>query len=477
MAALAAFVAWPTTIESEENAQIGKLLFENFTDPLAAASMKIVTFDSDQSALSDFEVAKDADGVWRIPTHGGYAADAEEQMQNAATVFLDNRILDVSTTNREDHAGFGVLDPASKDGKGSTLVSLIVGNEVEDRAGQRYVRRPGQDIVYAVELDDSALTTKFTDWIEEDLLQMTPFDVVGVTLKNYTASLDMLQGRVSEEREFDAELKTDGSEWQLARLETYKGGTSMARPLTEGEQLDRAKLNELKKALDELKIADVGRKPEGMSANLKASQEFLNDQQAVNSLIARGFIPAGREGSDEAEILAANGEILVGMKDGVKYILRFGNIAGLSEEEQEAAANNEALGLVGSNRYMLVTTEVDETLIPLPELQTVPQSIEELDAANNPPAKEDPAVTEVPAEMPAVDETPAVTDEPAEMKPAEETPAEETPAEETPAEETPAEETPAEETPAEETPAEETPAEETPAEETPAEETPAEETP
>lgn len=465
MAALAAFVAWPTKIETEESQQIGKVLFENFTDPLAAASMKIVTFDADQSAISDFEVAKDGDGVWRIPTHGGYTADAESQMKKAATLFLDNTILDVSTTNREDHSGFGVLDPTSndvkvgsqgvgrlvtiKDGKGTTMVSLIVGNEVEGQPGQRYVRRPGQDIVYAVDLDDAALTTKFTDWIEQDLLQLTPFDVAGVTLKNYTASLDMLNQSVQEERDFDADLTIDGSEWKLARLDTYKQGTSVPRPLGENEKLNTQKLNELKRALDDLKIADVGRKPEGMSANLKASKDMLSDQTALSSLVARGFIPAGRAGSDETEILAANGEIAVRMKDGVRYILRFGNVAGLSEQEQEAAESEE-IGMVGSNRYMLVTTEVDESIIPMPQLQPVPQTIEELDApAEEPEAPEAAAETED-AAPDAAAQPPEMTDVPA--PPAESTP----PAEDAPPAESapPAENAPAdkEAAPAEEAP-------------------------
>lgn len=397
MAALAAFVTWPRPIESEESVQIGKALFEDFIDPLVTSSLRIVTFDSEQSAISEFEVAKDNEGVWRIPTHAGYIADAEEQMQKAATLFLDNRILDVSTTNREDHASFGVVNPTSgsvrvgsqgvgrlvtiKDSKGATLVSLVVGNEVEGREGQRYVRRPAQDIVYAVELDDSALTTRFTDWIEDDLLQLNPFDIAELTINNYTASLDLLQGSVREQREFSATISTDGSEWNLERLDVYKEGTSVPRPLAEGETLNTQRLNEVKNALDDLKIADVGRKPAGMSANLKASEEFLDDEQALTSMVVRGFIPAGRAGSEEREILAANGEIAVSTKEGVRYILRFGNVAGLSEaEQQEAAARaDEPGGLIGSNRYLLVTTELDESRIPVPDLQPVPQTIEELD--------------------------------------------------------------------------------------------------
>ncbi|QDS93042.1 hypothetical protein FF011L_17970 [Roseimaritima multifibrata] len=496
VAAVATFVAWPTTIESEESAQVGKPLFEKFTDPLAAASLKIVTFDADQSSLSDFEVAKGADGVWRIPTHGSYAADAEQQMQKAATVFLDKKILDVSTTNREEHAGFGVIDPSSsdvevgtvgvgrlvtmKDDKGTTLVSLIVGNEVENQPGQRYVRRPGQDIVYAVELNDEALATKFTDWIDADLLQLAAFDVAEVTLDNYSAALDMLQGSVRMNRDFLAELSVDGSDWKLDRLDVFKGGTSVPRPLKENEQLNVTKLNELKQALDELKIADVGRKPEGVSANLKASKIAADDQETVASLLARGFIPLLQQDGKETEVIAANGEMTVSMKDGVRYILRFGNVAGLSENEQDPAQPAEAAGnepgMMGSNRYLLVTTDVDESMIPVPPLQSIPQTIEELDGPAEEPKKDDPAEAGDMKEEPKApaEEKPAEEPEMKDEKPADEKPADEKPADEKPADEKPADEKSADEKSADEKSTDEKPADEKPADEKPADEKPAE---
>ncbi len=41
----------------------------NFTDPLSASSLRIVTFDDAQGEVSRFEVAKDvATGVWSLPS-------------------------------------------------------------------------------------------------------------------------------------------------------------------------------------------------------------------------------------------------------------------------------------------------------------------------------------------------------------------------------------------------------------------------
>ena len=64
------------------------------------------------------------------------------------------------------------------------------------------------------------------------------------------------------------------------------------------EELNTAKLDELKTALDDLKIVDVSRKPAGLSADLKAAANFSSNRQAIESLKRKGFIVAThRQGS------------------------------------------------------------------------------------------------------------------------------------------------------------------------------------
>ena len=77
---MAAFVSWPKAAEQTES-RVGRALFEQFTDPLAASSMKIVTFDDETGQLSTFEVRKDREtDQWTIPSRDGYPADALEQI-------------------------------------------------------------------------------------------------------------------------------------------------------------------------------------------------------------------------------------------------------------------------------------------------------------------------------------------------------------------------------------------------------------
>ncbi len=79
------------------------------------------------------------------------------------------------------------------------------------------------------------------------------------------------------------------------------------------------------------------------------------------------------------EIYSANGELHITLNDGVKYIMRFGNIAGLARSEETEGQQGEPDVLeTGVNRYLLVTTEVDESKFPIPEMKTIPGSIEEL---------------------------------------------------------------------------------------------------
>lgn len=404
--AIAALVAWRPTSEPDDQVA-GTNLFEDFKDPLAAASMKIVTFDEEKGTLETFEVRKDREtGLWTIPSRGGYPADAVEQMTEAANSLVGLKILDEQTRNAEDHDDLGVAEPkledlqigdegvgrlvTFKDESQNTLASLIIGDETKDDPEQRYVRIPGQDPVYVVKLDESPLTTNFQDWIEEDLLQLSSIDIEDIEIKDYNASMN-LGGQISLDRNYVAKVSHDGTDWELASLAEYDSQNPLAPPTPvdppEGQELNTSKLNDMKNALDDLEIADVGRKPEGMSATLRANQDLLTDNEAVSSLAQRGFYPIQR-GSDY-EILSANGEMTVGVKDGVEYVMRFGNISGVSE----AAGGDESEETAGGvNRYLLVMAQLNESKIPVPDLQQVPETLDDLKAMLEPQPEPAPEV-------------------------------------------------------------------------------------
>ncbi|MEO1616919.1 MAG: hypothetical protein AAFV88_13770 [Planctomycetota bacterium] len=411
VALLSVVITWPTTsvdVETSWEDLVGLPLFGDFKDPLAAASMKIVTFDEEQGTLQNFEVRKDSQsGLWTIPSKGGYPADAVQQMRNAANSLVGVNVLDVPTDNAEDHSGMGVLEPnleelsvgdegvgrlvTFKDSSQNVLASLIVGKTVKEQEGQVYVRKPGQDPVYVVSLDDSPLTTKFQDWIEDDLLQLSSIDVQDVVLKDYSASRS-IRG-FAWERNSEIELTKEGTEWKLTALREYDPKAPTAPPkiveVDAEKPLNAQKLNELVGALDDLKFVDVKRKPEGISANLKADKEFANNDQANAELITRGFFPVRIAQDDDPELLSANGELAATTKSGVTYVLRFGNVSGLSEKDDskdgdEAAEDESSTDSTGVNRYLMVSTTVDESFFPVPELTPIPQTLEDLEALDKP---------------------------------------------------------------------------------------------
>jgi len=346
-------------------------LFKSFTDPDKASRLKIVKVDADTGEPQPFEVARDKKlaNRWTIPSHNGYPADAEERVRDASTMFIDLKPIAIFTEFAEDHAQCGVLEPkeeSSSDTKdvgtlvniqnreGQELASLIIGKKVKGSETQSFVRIPGKDTVYVAELDPTKLSTKFEDWIEKDLLKLNAWEIADVSLFDYSVIEALPPGTyaTNERMQVDLTLDATKSEWNLQKLVTYRDGEEVPAKLADDEQLNSEKLNELKTALDDLEIANVYRKPEGISADLRADQQLIANRETVKSLVEKGFIP--RIYPDKTiEIKSTNGEIHVGMKDGVDYILRFGST--------EQAPGGKL------NRYLLVTAQFDESKFPMPE--------------------------------------------------------------------------------------------------------------
>lgn len=398
------------TVETAE----GKPLFPDLTDASKAASLEIVSFDEATATLAPFKVVKSG-GVWVLPSHQNYPADAKDQLAAAATELVDRPIVAVKSTSPGDHALYGVKEPDAekvavgdtgvgqlveiRDASGTKLARLIIGKEFKrpvgaDAAGRslRYVRKAGQDPVYLVELDTAKFTTKFDDWIEKDLLKLSPWDVTRLRIDDSSWSVAFApDGRpsISRTRTSEIDLAYDDKEgkWSLLKLVDFgKGNKPEEKPLAPGEELATAKLNDLKNALADLTIVDVVRKPAGLSADLKADKKFTDDEQAVVSLAGRGFFPI-----DSGEMLSSSGETVVGMKDGVEYLLRFGNPTSVAGEEaagDAAAGKPEGAGDEAgkgsgdkAGRYLFVSARFNEGLLTKPELLPLPEAADKPKAA------------------------------------------------------------------------------------------------
>jgi len=441
VAGMALLVAWepwrPKPIDTSVPEGVGQPLFPDFTDPLAAKSLDIVTFNEENAQINDFRVSQ-VNGVWSIPSHSNYPADAQQHMADAATALMRLRILGLASEKLGDQELYGVITPdpktlkpgmtgvgaryTVKDGKDKVLADLIVGKPVKDQPAQRYVRRAGNDYIYTVTVNTDKLSTKFGEWIEKDLLKLTAFDVRKVDINDYSSQAVVTpQGRpaLQLDKRSEIELSFDDakSTWDLVSLQEFDDkGAAQEVKLGEGEELNAEKLNNLKTALDDLQIVDVERKPTGLSRDLRASEEFLNDNEAKQSMAERGFIPVSRKAGAPPEIYSTEGEVTCTTKDGVRYVLRFGNLAAAGPDSGEKTPEGETKSSA-LNRFLFVAAEFDENQIPKPTFEPVPG---EEPAAEAKPAEEK-ATEEKPAEeAPAADEKPAA-EEKAAAEPAPET--------------------------------------------------------
>jgi hypothetical protein len=396
IALLVGIEPWKTRGSAVVVVEEGKKLFPEFTNALSASSLEVVDFDEDTSTIKPFKVAQ-VDGVWRIPSEENYPADARDHLAAAATALIDLEILGVAGTNPGEQELYGVIDPdvntlkagatgvgervIMRDAKDNALVDLIIGKEVKDQPGVRYVRKTGKDQIYRVRISTDKLSTKFGDWIEKDLLKLNTFDLREIDINDFSVREAMDnkgQLTLAKVRSSEMEFAYDdaGSKWTAKKLIEYKKNKPVEAELSKGEELNTEKLNDLRNSLDDLKIVGVERKPTGLQGDLTITPEVAGDPQALQdlarSLAVRGFIPA-RASETKLAILSTDGEVICKLKDGVDYVLRFGQVATGSGDRPDAGKDGDKSGSSsGLNRYVMITAQLDDSAIPQPELEPLP---------------------------------------------------------------------------------------------------------
>lgn len=377
VAAVAILVTRPAALPAGANAGAGEMLYPDFTNPLGAASLEIFSYDRETATPNSFKVSL-VNGRWAIPSHENYPTDAEKQLAGAAASVMDLKILQIKTDSSADHELYGVLDPDPSKGEiksgsegvgikvaldaktSQEIMRLIIGKEDPSQPGVRFVRRAGQDRVYMTKLDTSKLTTKFEDWIEPDLLKVNSWDITSIEFNNYSVN------ELATEKD---DLIKQGDQLRLAYNDAATDKRWSLEGLQAGEELNETRLNEMRDALDELRIVDVRHKPAGLTAELKAEKEMMIDEVAYASLQSRGFFII------DGQLKSNEGDAIVGTKEGIEYMMRFGEIAADTTAAGTSAASTtpDADGKVkGQNRYVFITAGFNRELIEPPKLQPLP---------------------------------------------------------------------------------------------------------
>ena len=250
---LLAFVTTPSKVTPDAFLDQGEAFFPDFQDPNSATSLEVISYNEETGEAVPFKVVFE-EGKWRIPSHYDYPADGKERLAKTAAGVIGIKKDDFRSDNVADHEACGVIDPLDEtstalSGRGQRvtikgandqiLADFIIGKPVEGREGFRFVRVPEQKRVYACRVDLD-LSTKFSDWIEADLLKVEKDDITEITLKDY--SINERSGIVNQRDE--VVLDKNGSTWAINRLPA-------------GKEVNASKANELVKNLDELKIVGV----------------------------------------------------------------------------------------------------------------------------------------------------------------------------------------------------------------------------
>ena len=418
-AAISHFVNQPRV--AGEFAKVGEPFFENFQSSDQATSLEVVAVDPETAERNRFKVAK-IDGLWRIPSHENYPAEASARLATTASSIIGIERESLAGRGKTDFERLGVEDPLNeevedpeavgqritlKDENDETLADYIIGKQVEDVAqapedrpfesGENrqtyfYVRHADEQQTYIVPLKLD-LSTRFSDWIDPDLLRFESSDLSQITVRNYSLEEQVGGNPLIPQR---ALVKKTGDTLELAKGES--GSWELAGVDDAKEEFDSGSVTEMVDVLNELRIDDVRRKSTFQDKQLLTPDLKLNDdpeflkspeqysqaiQRLVSELEDKGFNLAGTQ--EQLELVSNNGEIQFGTTEGLRYTLHIGapfeegdseiKVAGSvdtpdegdgknteSEPNADATDASEAEDDAKS-RFMLVRVEFDQSLL------------------------------------------------------------------------------------------------------------------
>jgi hypothetical protein len=345
LAGLTSVLSRPTPIDDFAN--VGKSFFADFKDPNLATAVQVVAFNEDTASSRVFTVQK-KDGIWRIPSHHNYPADGEDRLAKTARTLIGVKRGAVASRVAADHERFGVVDPLGEasdtlKGRGQRLTlmkeseiavaDLIIGKKLPEGENRYYVRHPEEKETYITELEVD-ISTKFSDWVEADLLKLDRDDLTKLEAKS-----TKVDGRSFSEV-VDATLSRANStdDWALGGLNE------------ETEEVNKDDVTAMVNVLDNLKLSGVRRKPELAGKPILQGDLAIavppsaaNNQQIINQIIdmvqsslnSKGFLVYQNREDNDFRLYAKAGELIASLKDGVRFHMSFGNEFEGSDDEIE----------------------------------------------------------------------------------------------------------------------------------------------
>ncbi len=402
-ASLAHFVSKPQSIEGFEKE--GVLFYPDFNNPNSAISLEVVAFNSNKEGLKTrikTFVIKQENGVWVIPPYN-FPAEAKVRLAKTAASMIGIKRGALVSRLKADQEKYQVGNPLQSDslpleglgnritlkGKGEVILTdMIIGKEHPVRKGLYYVRHPHEDAIWLSQIDID-ISTKFSDWINSDLLDISSDDVRAVEIKQYL--LDEKQGLPQIEETNLLSRTSHKSLWE------FKG----IKKKTEEIQLPH--VNEFLNQLTGIKIIGVRKKPQGLNADLSIDQKVIQSQahliQIQIDLAEKGFF-LGKGQDGQLVLLPHETEIIATTKDGIVYDLYFGQLFTGTEYDIEVGFTNKkkkklkkeesSKENLKKSRYLFVTARFDiNALDNYPVEPEKPPELEEEKKPKEEPKKKD----------------------------------------------------------------------------------------
>lgn len=323
------------------------------------AELRVVTWDDSAGAPKVFEV-KMSGGTWTIPSHFDYPADGGSRVGKTSGGVRNVVRGRLATNDPNRHEEFGVVDPliddatkkgrgkrvVLKDATGGVLVDLVVGSRASEGEGQFFVRDVNDNAVYVAKLD-ADISTRFTDWIETDLLKVKAEDVRQLVISDY--SVNEQQGTVDERTVTVLKRKDGSSDWESPGLAADK-------------KVGKETVDKIMTQATGLKLAGVRQ----FNLNWLGRTGFFPVPNPA--LIARPNSLVVKFGNKDYALFGNEGRMDVTTKDGLRYSLVFGEIS-LEDEDKPSTEAEKAKKLAkdvkdggGHPRYMSVYVAYDPTL-------------------------------------------------------------------------------------------------------------------
>lgn len=378
-------------VAPDQYAKVHTVFYEGFNSADQIATMQLTAVDSDGEAQT-FQLEKQ-NGLWIIPTHHNYPAEAGQRLSQTATALQGLERLRLANAAKGAQDNLGVLDPTSdaakenpdaagkliqfKDSNDEVLFELIVGNQVEkkenanvydlqatqDEGSFYYVRVPSENETYVAELSLD-ISNKFSDWINQDLLELTTGQLRKLKLDNYRLESRnvIANGGISVQRQ----LVREG---ELVLSKSSASDPWTVPDMAPNQEVDSAKVDQVLEAIENVEL--VGVRPQytyqGQSLlddelQLSLPEALQKDQQAAiqaleemqSELINAGFGLAQDPQTGKTRLVAEFGEMEATSNEGIIYTLFYG-----AEVQGEGSAIE--IGSTGNNETAKDNNEAEKT--------------------------------------------------------------------------------------------------------------------